>query len=127
MSEMVPSMNSFVLKYVRKKNDNFCILPFYNHFWSFFCQLHKYLLQNLDSDSHFEGLNMCKSQLDQNLCHKSHFFLISVSFNFEEKKHLSSVPRHSITDHWIQAFMKWVLNSGLFLAGRAAEKKYNLP
>jgi hypothetical protein len=56
------------VKSARKKTDNFCVWPFYNHFWSVFCQLHYiYLSQNLDSDHHFEGLNMSKSQLDQNL------------------------------------------------------------
>ena len=34
---------------------------FYDHFWSFFSQLHNYLSQNLGSDSHFESLNMSKS------------------------------------------------------------------
>ena len=32
-----------------------------------FCHLHKYILQNLGADGHFEGLNMSKFQLDQNL------------------------------------------------------------
>ena len=31
------------------------------------CQLHKYDSQNLGSDGHLEGLNMMKSQLNQNL------------------------------------------------------------
>ena len=66
--------------YSEKQTDNFCVWPFYNHFWPLFCQLHKYLSQNLDSDSHFEELNMCKSQLDQILGHKSQFFLTSVFF-----------------------------------------------
>ena len=33
---------------------------FYDHFWSFLCQLHEYLSQNLDDDVHFEVLNVSK-------------------------------------------------------------------
>ena len=33
---------------------------FYDHMWSFFCQLHVYLSQNWDSDGHFEVLNKSK-------------------------------------------------------------------
>ena len=29
--------------------------PFYDYFWSFFWQLHKYLSQKLGADSHFGG------------------------------------------------------------------------
>ena len=36
-------------------------------FLAIFCQQHRYLSQNLDADSHFEGLNVSKSQLNQNL------------------------------------------------------------
>ena len=32
--------------------------PFYHHFYSFFCRLHGYLLQKLDSDDHFEVNSM---------------------------------------------------------------------
>ena len=69
-----------------KKTDNFCFWSFYNRFWLFFCHLHKYLSQNLDSDSHFEELNMCKSQLDQNLWPKLQIVLKNVFFNFGRKK-----------------------------------------
>ena len=34
-------------------------------FLAIFCQLHKYLSQNLGADGHFEGLNVSKSQLNQ--------------------------------------------------------------
>ena len=34
---------------------------FYDHIWSFFCQLHEYLSQNWDSDSQFEVLTESKS------------------------------------------------------------------
>ena len=33
---------------LEKKTDNFCVWPFYNHFWPFLCQLPKYLSQNLN-------------------------------------------------------------------------------
>ena len=38
--------------------------------------------QKLSADGHFEGLNVSKSQLDQNLWHKSKKCLTSVFFNF---------------------------------------------
>ena len=47
-----------------KNTDNFCVWPFYNQCRPLFCQLHKYLSQNLDSDVHFELLNMWKIGLD---------------------------------------------------------------
>ena len=80
------SKSLLLLKSVREKNDNFCVWPFYNHFWPLFCQLHKYLSQTLESDGHFEGLNMWKSQLDQNLWHKLQMFLACLFFNFGRKK-----------------------------------------
>ena len=43
---------------------------FYNHFWSFFCQLSEHLSQNWDSDGHFEVLYESKNQLVQKLWHK---------------------------------------------------------
>ena len=42
------------------KCHNLCVWQFYDHFWSFFCQLHKYLLQNLDADGHYEVQNVSK-------------------------------------------------------------------
>ena len=68
------------------KGHNSMRWPFYNHFWPFFCQLHKYLSQNLGADSHFEGLNVSKSQLNQNLRHKLQMVLTSLFFNFGRKK-----------------------------------------
>ena len=68
------------------KGHNSMRWPFYNHFWPFFCQLHKYLSQNLGSDGHFEEVNMSKSQLNQNLWHKLQEFLTSLFFNFGRKK-----------------------------------------
>ena len=35
--------------------------PFYNHLWSLFCQLHRYLSQNWDSGRHFEVCSVSKS------------------------------------------------------------------
>ena len=32
-------------------------------------------------------------------------------------------PRYSTRDHWIQESLKWIFNSGMFWAVRAAEKK----
>ena len=40
--------------------DTFLLWPFYDHSWSFFCQLHKCLSQNLGADGHFEVLNKSK-------------------------------------------------------------------
>ena len=41
--------------------------PFYDHFWSFFCQLYIHLSQNWGSNGHFEMLNGPKSWLGQKL------------------------------------------------------------
>ena len=35
--------------------------PFFDHFWSFFSQLHRYLSQNWVLDGHFEMLSVSKS------------------------------------------------------------------
>ena len=51
-----------------------------------FCYLHKYLSQNLGADGHYKRLNVSKSQLDQNLWHKSQIVLTSVFFNYGRKK-----------------------------------------
>ena len=59
--------------------------PFYDHLWSLFCQLHRYISQNLDTDSHFEVLNKSKSQLDQKLQRKTLIFFISLFINFGRK------------------------------------------
>ena len=58
---------------------------FYDHSWSFFCQLHKYLSQNLGADGNFEVLNKSKYQLDQKLQHKTHIFLYPLFFNCGRK------------------------------------------
>ena len=73
--------------------------PFYDYFCSFFCQLHKYILQNLGSDGHFEEVNVSKSQLNQNLWHKLQMFLTSLFFNFGRKKteNLSFKNGHFLT------------------------------
>ena len=59
------------VKSVRKKNWQLLRLAILQPFLAIFCQLHKYFSQNLDAVSHFEGLNMSKSQLDQYLWHES--------------------------------------------------------
>ena len=82
-----------------KKNDNFWVCPFYNHFWSLFCKLHIYLSQNWGADGHFEELNVSKSQLDQELHHKSKMLLTTVFFNFSwnfffKNGHFSTIYGH---------------------------------
>ena len=37
------------------------------------------------------------------------------------------IPRYITRDHWIQESLKWIFNSGLFWAVRAAERKAKLP
>ena len=83
------------VKSVRKKTDNFCVWPFYNHFRPFLCLLHLYLSRNLDADNHFEGLNVSKSQLDQNYDISYKFFLQVCFSILEEKK-------------WKFMFQKWL-------------------
>jgi hypothetical protein len=46
----------------------------------FFCQLHRYLSQNLGADGHFEMLNKSKSQLDQKLQQKTQIFQFMTIF-----------------------------------------------
>ena len=70
---------------IRFKRDNLCVWPFYDHLWSFFCQLHRYISQNLGADSHFEVLNKSKLQLGQKLQHKTLIFLSPLFFNFGRK------------------------------------------
>ena len=69
----------------RFKRDNFCVWPFYDHLWSFFCQLHRHLSQKLGSDGYFEVLNKSKSQLDQKLQDKTQNFLSPLFFNYGRK------------------------------------------
>ena len=52
--------NIFLYSLVMFKCHKLCVWQFYDHFWSFFCQLHKYLLQNLDADGHYEVQNVSK-------------------------------------------------------------------
>jgi hypothetical protein len=55
-----------------------------DHFFATYLLI--YLSQNLTSDGHFEGFNLSKSQLDQNLWHKIQSPLTSVFFKFGRKK-----------------------------------------
>ena len=56
-----------VFNFLRKKRGKFTPhkRPFYDHFWPFFCQLHRNLSQNWGSDGHFQVLNSSKSYLVQ--------------------------------------------------------------
>ena len=74
------------------KVHKFYLWPFYHHFWPFFRHLHIYPSQNLGADDHFEGLNMSKFQLDQNLWQKSKKCLTCVFFNFGRKKKFQKLP-----------------------------------
>ena len=77
----------FALDSDSKWKGQFLRLVNFNHFWPFFCQLHKYVSQNLGADIHFEGLNISKFQLDQNLWHQSQIVLTSTNvFQFWKKK-----------------------------------------
>ena len=61
-------------------------------FLAIFCQVSRYISQNLGADSHFERLNVSKFQLDQNLWHKS---LCQVYFSILEET------------NWKSKFQKW--------------------
>ena len=90
------------------KGHNSMRWPFYNHFWPFFCQLHEYLLQNLGADSHFEGLNVSKSQWDQNLWHKTQFFWQVCSSILEEKNwkfKIQKWPFSPISGHFFGTYV----------------------
>ena len=50
-----------------------------------FSQMHKYISQNLGADGHFEVLNISKSQLNQNLQHKTQILIFQFLFNFGRK------------------------------------------
>ena len=50
-----------------QKNRQLLHMANLQQFLAVFCQLHKYLLQNLGSYGHLEEVNMLKSQLNQNL------------------------------------------------------------
>ena len=55
------------------------------------CQPHKYISQNLGADGHFKVLSVSKSQLDQNLWHKSQFWKKKIqNSNFKFFDHLWS-------------------------------------
>ena len=87
----VPRWNSEISMYIYTislftfKCHNLCIWQFYYHFWSFFCQLHGYLSQNLGFDVHFDVLNVSKFQSDQKIQHKKHFFGFHFFSILEEK------------------------------------------
>ena len=55
------------LKTGYQKNRQLLRMANLQQFLAVSCQLHKYISQNLGSDGHLEGLNMLKSQLNQNL------------------------------------------------------------
>ena len=74
------------LKTGYQKNRQLLRMANLQQFLAVSCQLHKYISQNLGSDGHLEGLNMLKSQLNQNLWHKLQMFLTSLFFNFGRKK-----------------------------------------
>ena len=60
----------FILLLVKtgyQKNRQLLRMANLQQFLAVSCQLHKYISQNLGSDGHLEGLNMLKSQLNQNL------------------------------------------------------------
>ena len=95
----------------------------FRHFSTISGQLHKYLSQNLDSNGHFEGLNIRKSQLDQILWHKSQFFLTSVFSILEERKWKLKFQKWPFFDH-LWSFLwqlhryisqNWDSNSALFI------------
>ena len=65
-----------------KENDKWL---FYNHFRPFFGQLHDYISQNWDSDSHFEVLNRSKPWLTQELWLKMQTFPFPFFSNIVEK------------------------------------------
>ena len=92
------------------KRDNLWVWPFYDHFWSFSCHLHKYILQSFGTDGHFEVLNVSKSQLDQKLRHKTQFFSIPVCCNFVKKttENLWLINGHlgTISGHFWANYMK---------------------
>ena len=66
---------------IGNENDKAIIWTFYNHFQSFFHQLHKYISQNWGSDRHFGVPN-----LYQELWHKLQFCFCFHFFHFVRKK-----------------------------------------
>ena len=78
----------------RFKRYNFWFWPFYDQFWSFLCQLHKYISQNFCADGHFEALYKSKSWLDQKLQH-----------NISQKFFFQCLKMH----HFRAVSPKWVL------------------
>ena len=53
----------------KKSKINVSKMANFDHLWSFFWQLHRYLSQNWHSEGHFEVLRVSKSYLDQKLWH----------------------------------------------------------
>ena len=67
-----------------------------------------------EANSHFDKNESSEWYLQENS---------NVRSCFAPKCWLGQIPRYSTTDHWIQESIKWIFNSGLFWAVRAAEKK----
>ena len=86
-------------------------------FLAIFCKLHYYISQNLGAESYFEGLNMSKFQLDQNLWYQSQIVLTSACFNFWRK--IWKFQKRTCWDHFWSLFLgtnkhtsqNWDLNS----------------
>ena len=64
---------------------------------SFVWHLHMYLSQNLDADGHFRVLNVSKSQLEQMLQHKTHFFPFFFNFGRKNLKNLCLINGYFLT------------------------------
>ena len=84
------------------------VWPFYNHFWSIYCQVHWYISQNCGS----EGLNNPESQFDQKLWLKLKLFLTTVFFNFWRKR-TENVSFKDGTFSTICGWFFWQLNKHL--------------
>ena len=65
--EQIAGKRPSLLKTGYQKNRQLLRMANLQQFLAVSCQLHKYISQNLGSDGHLEGLNMLKSQLNQNL------------------------------------------------------------
>ena len=75
-------------------------MAIFDHFWPFFAN---YFSQNLDADSHFERLNVSKSQLDQ-IYDMNYKFFSQVCFLFwkNQTENFSFKNGHLLTicDHF---------------------------
>ena len=92
------------------KDTTFAFGNFTTIYGHFFCQLHRYLSQNVGADSHFEVLNKSKSQLDQKLQDKTQHFLSPLFFNFGRKNlenlWLLNDPFLTLFGHFFANYMK---------------------